>query len=127
MGKTDHFISLDEARRIARDECGINNEQLFKTSLNFLHDLRILIHFDDTPKLKDMVILDPQWLIDLFRKVITVKPYERKSDEPQYKELWKKLQNKGVLEEHIKDPYQFSSLEVLIQLNHSHKCSPFSL
>ena len=101
MGKTDHFISLDEARRIARDECGIKDEQQFKTSLSFLHDLRILIHFDDTPKLEDMVILDPQWLIDLFRKVITVKPYERKSDEPQYKELWKKLQNKGVLEEQL--------------------------
>ena len=101
MGKTDHFISLDEARRIARDECGINDEQQIETSLNFLHDLRILIHFHDTPKLKDMVILDPQWLIDLFRKVITVKPYERKSDEPQYTELWKKLQDKGVLEEQL--------------------------
>ena len=101
MGKKDHFISLDEARRIARDECGIKDEQQFKTSLNFLHDLKILIHFDDTPKLEDMVILDLQWLIDLFRKVITVKPYERKSDEPQCKELWKKLQNKGVLEEKL--------------------------
>ena len=101
MGKTDHFISLDEAKRIARDECGINDEQEIKTPLNFLHDLRILIHFDDTPKLEDMVILDPQWLIDLFRKVITVKPYERKSDEPQYDELWKKLYDKGVLEEQL--------------------------
>ena len=101
MGKNDHFISLDEARRIARDECGIKDEQQFKTSLNFLHDLRILIHFDDAPKLENMVILDPQWLIDLFRKVITVKPFERKSDEPQYKELWKRLQDKGVLEEQL--------------------------
>ena len=96
------FILLDEARKIARDECGINDEQQFETSLNFLHDRRILIHFDDTAKLKDMVILDPQWLINLFRKVITVKRYERKSDDVQNcKELWKKLQDKGILEEKL--------------------------
>ena len=55
------------------------------------------IHFHETQELKDMVILDPQWLIDLFRKVITVKPYEPVSDEEQYEELWEELENDGIL------------------------------
>ena len=99
--KDEPFIFLDEARRIAKTNCGIDDEQQFVTSLIFLHDQRILINFHDTDKLKDLVILDPQWLIDLFRNVITVKRHDRKSDKPQYKELWKKLQDKGVLDEQL--------------------------
>ena len=95
------FISLDEARRIARDECGISDEEQFETLLIFLHDQRILINFHDTEKLKDLVILDPQWLIDLFRKVITVKRYNRTSGEEQFLELWKRLQDKGVLDQRL--------------------------
>ena len=95
--KGQPFISLDETRKVAREECGIYDDQQFETSLIFLHDQRILIHFHETQELKDIIILDPQWLIDLFRKVITVKPYELVSDEEQYEELWEELENDGIL------------------------------
>ena len=71
-----NFISLETAKRIANQECDISTENDFKTLLNFLHDLRILIHFDDTAELNDLVVLDSQWLIDVFKRVITVKPYD---------------------------------------------------
>lgn len=95
------FISRDEARRVASNECGIDDDQQFNTLLNFLHDQRIVIHFDDTPELEKMVVLDPQWLIDLFRKVITVKPYDPTTDEEQFKELWQKLENEGILDDKL--------------------------
>ena len=95
------FISLDEARKVASDECGIDDDQQFDTLLNFLHDQRILIHFDDTPELNKVVILDLQWLIDLFRKVITVKRYDPKADEEQFEELWKKLETDGILDDEL--------------------------
>ena len=95
------FISLDEARKVASDECGIEDDKQFETLLNFLHDQRILIHFDDTPELDKMVILDLQWLIDLFRKVITVKRYDPKADEEQFEELWKKLETDGILDDEL--------------------------
>ena len=95
--KGQPFISLDETRKVAREKCGIYDDQQFETLLIFLHDQRILIHFHETQELKDIVILDPQWLIDLFRKVITVKPYEPLSDEEQYEELWEELENDGIL------------------------------
>ena len=56
------------------------------------------MHFDDTPDLMDMVILDPKWLIDLFRKVITVKPYDPMADERYLEELWAKLETDGILD-----------------------------
>ncbi|XP_022800252.1 uncharacterized protein LOC111338099 [Stylophora pistillata] len=95
----DNFISLETAKSIANEECDIRTENEFKTLLNFLHDLRILIHFDDTAELNDLVILDSQWLIDVFKKVITVKPYH--PEEEPFLELWKKLENKGILQEQL--------------------------
>ena len=94
------FISLEEARMVAL-ECGIEDDEQFVTLLNFLHDQRILIHFDDTPELMNMVILDPQWLIDLFRKVITVKPYDPTADEQHLEELWTKLETDGILDDKL--------------------------
>ena len=70
------FISLDEAWRVASEECQIGDDQEFHTLLNFLHDQRILVHFDGTPELERMVILDLPWLIDLFKRVITIKRYD---------------------------------------------------
>ena len=91
----EKWISLEETRLIASKLCHIDDDQGFATLLNFLHDQRILIHFDSSPLLNNMVILDPQWLVDLFTSVISVKPgpYEGKE-----RELWRRLQTEGILE-----------------------------
>lgn len=94
-----HCISLEQAKHLASKECIINKDSEFFTLLNYLHDLRLLIHFDDTPELNDVVVLDPQWLIDVFKKVITVTPYHWK--EKQYVDLWYKLEKEGLLEEKL--------------------------
>ena len=94
-----NFISLETAKRIANQECDISTENDFKTLLNFLHDLRILIHFNDTAELNDLVVLDSQWLIDVFKRVITVKPYLWEK-EPFFG-LWRKLEREGILEEKL--------------------------
>ena len=99
-------LSLAQARHIASEVCSINKDNEILTLLNFLHDLRILIHFNDTPELSNLVVLDPQWLIDVFKKVITVKPYHCK--EKKFVDQWCKLESKGILEktllEHVWDP-----------------------
>ena len=92
-----HCISLAQAKHLASKVCNINKDSEFITLLDFLHDLRLLIHFDDTPELNDVVILDPQWLIEVFKKVITVRPYHWK--EKPYLDLWYKLEREGILEE----------------------------
>ena len=45
------------------------------------------------------MILDPQWLIDVLKKVITVKSYEH-SDE-NVEELWVKLEKTGILDKRL--------------------------
>ena len=93
------WIDRDAARRIASKACNIFDDQEFQTLLNFLHDKRILIHFSDTPELDKLVVLDPQWLIDVFKMVITVKPFNPK--ERKFVTLWDKLEKDGILEEKL--------------------------
>ena len=91
------WISLEETKEVAREVCNVFDEEEFITLLNFLHDQRVLIHFDETPELSKMVVLDTQWLINVFKEVITIRPFDSK--EKKFKELWFRLEKEGVLEE----------------------------
>ena len=92
LKEKDHkFISLSTAKKIASKFCNINDSEV-QTVLTFLHDLRILIHFvDDSPELSELVILDIQWLIDVFKNVITVRAYP---EEDEFVPLWEKTRGK---------------------------------
>ena len=68
--------------------------------LDFLHDQKVLIHFNET-QLNNLVILDPQWLIDIFKKVITIRRYEY--TEHNVERFWLKLQETGILDERLLD------------------------
>ena len=93
------WISLEAARIIAFTMCNITDDKEFETLMNYLHDLRSLIHFDDSAELNKLVVLDPQWLIDVFKKVITVKPYDH--GEKKFVNLWCKLEREGILDEEL--------------------------
>ena len=99
--KSDKWIPLDEAKRIARDDYKIDDDEEFSTLLNFLHDQRIVVHFSGSPELETMVILDPQWLVEILKKIITIKRYE--GSEKEVEALWLKLEDKGILDERLID------------------------
>ena len=92
-----NHISLDKTKYIASKACKIHDEKEFETLMNYLHDLRSLIHFDDSPELNKLVVLNPQWLIDVFKKVITVQPAYRCTEE-KFLEKWCKLEREGILD-----------------------------
>ena len=92
-------ITIEHAEQIASEICQIGDHQEFVTMLDFLHDQRILIHFDDTVELNKLVVLDAQWLIDVFKAVITVKPFHQ--HERGFKDMWLKLERDGILDEKL--------------------------
>ena len=48
------------------------------TMLQFYHDLRVIMyHPEATSALRHLVILDPQWLIGVFKSVITMSDKKR--------------------------------------------------
>ena len=97
----DKLMAISEARQIATDKCGIDEDQQFRTMLDFLHDQKVIIHFTETKELNNLVILDPQWLIDIFKKVITIRRYEY--TEHNVERFWLKLQETGILDERLLD------------------------
>ncbi|OPL33499.1 hypothetical protein AM593_10587, partial [Mytilus galloprovincialis] len=54
------------------DSIGIDNDKEFKKCLEYFHDIGSVIYFDEE-NLKEHVILDPKWLIDAFRCLVTDK------------------------------------------------------
>ena len=96
VGDGFKWISFDDSKNIALDICGISSEEHFLAVLNFLHDQRVLIHFNDTPELNKIVILDLQWLTDVFKRVLDVTPLERRQRKSM--EMWRKLETTGVLD-----------------------------
>ena len=103
------WMPFNEARQIATDNCGIYDDEQFRTMLNFMHDQKILIHFNKTPELNNMVILDPQWLINIFKEVITVKRYE--PTEGIVEQFLPKLQDTGILDHKWKSVIDMYSKE----------------
>ena len=92
-------ITLENARVLGRNACNIVDDGEFNTLMDYLHDLRSIIHFKDTEELNKMVVLNPRWLIDVFKKVITIKPHDAR--ENNYLNLWCKLERDGILDEKL--------------------------
>ena len=114
LNNAHQWITIENARETAYNDCQIYDDEEFKTALDFLHDQKILIHFDNTDELNKFVFLDLQWLIDVMKKVITIKPYDDDDDDDdddgdtEFEDLWRKLEEEGILEEkllkHMWDP-----------------------
>ncbi|XP_022096049.1 uncharacterized protein LOC110982143 isoform X2 [Acanthaster planci] len=89
-----------------KDAFGIEDETELLTMLKFYHDLGHIIYFggdgdQKSQALKDVVILDPQWLIDVFKKVITVTPPQRQMTD--HVKSWNRLKEDGILEDILID------------------------
>ncbi|XP_030844664.1 uncharacterized protein LOC105444431 [Strongylocentrotus purpuratus] len=73
--KKNH-LSFDETK-VLTQPMGIEPERELLTMLTFYHDLGYVVYYggieDQQSLLRDMVILNPQWLIDVFKQVITIK------------------------------------------------------
>ena len=62
-------MDLDQLVSVTRQVCQIEDEKEVTAMLNFYHDLGVIVKYGGT------VVLQAQWLIDLFKKLITVPPF----------------------------------------------------
>ena len=60
------YLNVEKVQVIAREKCFVTNEKEFDLMMNFYHDLGIIVKHGTT------VILNAKWLIELFRKLITI-------------------------------------------------------
>ena len=70
MAKQIYFMDLNKLLSVIRQVCHITAEEEVTTMLNFYHDLGVIVKHGQT------VVLQAQWLIDLFKQLITVPPFD---------------------------------------------------
>lgn len=61
---------MEETSKIAEEVCLIDDPDELKTMLDFYHDLGIMIRH------ANMVVLDAQWLINVFKTLITIRDFD---------------------------------------------------
>jgi internalin A len=69
LGRDQNFITQDEYLNL----CGANNvsdETSQHTLIGFLHDLGVVLHFQDDPRLEALGILNPQWVTNGVYKIL---------------------------------------------------------
>ncbi|XP_033099390.1 uncharacterized protein LOC117103038 isoform X2 [Anneissia japonica] len=98
-----HCLKLEEVKALA-EECKIKGS--VHIVLNFFQDIGEVVYFGreedpDGNLLKENIILDPQWLVDLFRTIITHINFDEQHAD--YKDSWRRLKKEGILQERLAD------------------------
>ncbi|XP_067041649.1 uncharacterized protein [Acropora muricata] len=89
VAKQIYFMDLNQLLSIIRQVCHIDDEEEVTAMLNFYHDLGVIVKHGRT------VVLQAQWLIDLFKQLITVRPHDEA--DPLYVNYWRELEVNGIL------------------------------
>jgi internalin A len=69
LGRSKNFINHDEFLSLCKDnEVGEDSSQ--RTLIGFMHDLGVVLHFQDDPRLEALGILNPQWVTNGVYKIL---------------------------------------------------------
>ena len=71
VAKNVYHMNVAQLQSYAKLVCFVDDDDQFHTMLTFYHDLGMII------KHRNTVILKVQWLIDLFKKLITIPPFDK--------------------------------------------------
>lgn len=63
-------MDFDQLLTVTKKVCEIDDKEEMMAMLNFYHDLGVIVKYGHT------VVLQAQWLIDLFKRLITVRPFD---------------------------------------------------
>ena len=66
-----YHMQLEQLQTYAKEVCFIEDEEEFNTMSDFYHNLGMIV------KHRNTVVLKAQWLIDLFRQLITIPPFDK--------------------------------------------------
>ena len=70
VAKKVYHLNMEQLQTIIQKHCFIENKDEVATMLNFYHDLGVIVKHGNT------VILQAEWLIKLFKQLITVRSFD---------------------------------------------------
>ena len=116
-------ISIGQVRKLNSGlEVNIPEDTELEMFLQFLHDTGEILYFNE-PTLRDYVVLDPVWLIDALKAVITADQFAIRS--PKQADKWKRFCETGIInqstiiaifKENTDDPALFKNYEHILRL-----------
>ena len=116
-------ISIGQVRKLNSGlEVNIPEDTELEMFLQFLHDTGEILYFNE-PTLRDYVILDPVWLIDALKAVITADQFAIRS--PKQADKWIRFCETGIInqstiiaifKENTDDPALFENYEHILRL-----------
>ena len=71
IAKQIYYRDIDQLQDYAKKECFIEEEDEFEAMIRFYNGLGMII------KHRSTVVLDTQWLIDLFKQLITIPHFDK--------------------------------------------------
>ena len=92
VAKGSPIVSYEQAVAVGQ-ACGISKD-VVPSVLDFYHELAVFLHYTQIESLSNKVIVDPQWLIRQFGRLLAPEGLEQKVSNPM---LWKPLHEKGIL------------------------------
>jgi len=69
LGKQSNFITQEKYLDLCADN-EVSDETSQRTLIGFLHDLGVVLHFQDDPRLEALGILNPQWVTNGVYKIL---------------------------------------------------------
>jgi len=69
MGRKSNFITHDKYLELCYEN-DVTDETSQRTLVGFLHDLGVILHFQDDPRLEALGILNPQWVTNGVYKIL---------------------------------------------------------
>ena len=70
VAKKVYHLNMEQLQTIIQKHCFIENKDEVATMLNFYHDLGVIVKHGNT------VILQAEWLIKLFKQLITLRRFD---------------------------------------------------
>ncbi|XP_053390918.1 uncharacterized protein LOC128553766, partial [Mercenaria mercenaria] len=95
LNKEVDFSKCNEESRFKLDEKEVD------VFLRFYHEVGSIIYFNENT-LKDYILLEPKWLIDAFKGLITAEEFMRNTDQKKFIR-WKKFAKTAILEKDLID------------------------
>ena len=103
------WLTWKEVQDMAEQE-GIHDTDTLRAALQFFHNVGELVYFEEVT---DFIVIDPQWLIDMLSKVITI-PSHYKTIQRKH---WELLENEALLhEDAMKEVWPEGAVQGLVDI-----------
>ncbi|CAG2195215.1 unnamed protein product [Mytilus edulis] len=109
------ILSFRDIKKISTETTKpLNNEELM-LYMKFHHEIRALVYFED---LHDYIILDTQWLSDVFKSVVTAQKFQSNIRRYKNKSKWNDFHERGILHSDVLEDIFENNQNIFEYKNH---------